>query len=135
MLTLATFRLVGEEGASAASVTRLLGITPTDSVEAGDRVGRRSPRTATNPGWSLTSAAGIEDGMELATQLHRVLDVLEPRSAQLWQLVEQGWRAKWSCFLASHATEHAAELDRVTLTRLMAVPGDLWLDVCGDGDD
>jgi hypothetical protein len=33
---------------------------------------------------------------------------------------------------ASHATEHAAELDRQILQRLLALPGEPWLDICGD---
>ena len=37
--------------------------------------------------------------------------------------------------LMATATEHAAELDRQTVQRLLALPGDLWLDVCGDGFD
>jgi hypothetical protein len=32
-------------------------------------------------------------------------------------------------------TEHAAEIDRDLMRRLLALPGDLWLDVCGDGTD
>jgi hypothetical protein len=36
---------------------------------------------------------------------------------------------------ASHATEHAAELKRDILRRIIASPGDLWLDVYGDGMD
>ena len=32
-------------------------------------------------------------------------------------------------------TEHAAELDRQTIQRIIALPGDLWLDVCGDDTD
>lgn len=39
----------------------------------------------------------------------------------------------WFCYIASHDAEHAAGLDRQTLQRLLALPGDLWLDVCGDG--
>jgi hypothetical protein len=31
--------------------------------------------------------------------------------------------------------EHAAELDRQTMQRVLALPGDLWLDVCGDDFD
>jgi hypothetical protein len=51
--------------------------------------------------------------------------------------VEDGYQANWFCHIASNAPEHAAELDHETLQRLLALPGDLWLDVCGDdtGDD
>jgi hypothetical protein len=53
----------------------------------------------------------------------------------LRQLIHEGYEANWFCSIASHATEHAAELDRLTLQRLLALPGDLWLDVCGDDTD
>jgi hypothetical protein len=45
------------------------------------------------------------------------------------------YQANWFCHLASHATEHAADLDRQLLQRLLALPGDLWLDLCGDDID
>lgn len=49
--------------------------------------------------------------------------------------VRAGYDANWFCYIASHATEHAAELDRKTLQRILALPGDLWLDVCGGNDE
>ena len=56
-------------------------------------------------------------------------------TAALWDLAGSGYEANWLCYVASHATEHAVELDRQTMQRLLALPGDLWLDVCGDGSD
>jgi hypothetical protein len=135
METSATFRLFGDARLTAAAVTRRLGIQPTRALEAGDRVGRRSSATSDSSAWLLTSSPGIETGTELAGQLHRLLAVLEPVTAPLWELARAGYEANWFCYIASHATEHAAELDRQTLQRLLALPGDLWLDVCGDGFD
>lgn len=41
------------------------------------------------------------------------------------QAVEGGSTpATWLCYIASHATEHAAELDPQTLQRMLALPGD-----------
>jgi hypothetical protein len=37
-------------------------------------------------------------------------------------------------FAWPHATEHAIELDRLLLRGLLAVPGDLLLDVMGDDE-
>ena len=82
--------------------------------------------------WLLSSGSGIEDGTELAEHLHRLLDDLEPVTARLRDLVHAGYKAGWFCYIASHATEHAAGPDRQTLQRLLALPGDLWLDVCGE---
>jgi hypothetical protein len=133
--TRATFRLFGDGGLTAAAVTRRLGIQPSRALEAGDRVGRHSNATRASSAWLLSSAHGIEAGTELAEQLHRLLAVLEPVTAALWDLVGAGYEANWFCYVASHITEHATELDRQTMQRLLALPGDLWLDVCGDDLD
>lgn len=133
--TRATFRLSGDAELTAAAVTRRLAIEPTRAFEAGDPVSSRSARTRDSSLWLLNSSAQIEDGTELSEHLHRLLATLEPVTAPLWELVHEGYEANWFCYIASHATEHAAELDRPTLQRLLALPGDLWLDVCGDGED
>lgn len=82
--------------------------------------------------WLLASGDSIEHGVELAVQIVRLLDKLEPVAADLWELVDEGYEANWFCYVASNPAEHAAELDRSLLTRLLQLPGDLWLDVCGD---
>jgi hypothetical protein len=133
--TRATFRLCGDSGQTAAAVTRRLGIAPTRAFEAGDPVSSRSARPRGCSVWLLSSSPAIEDGIELSDQVHRLLAALEPVTAPLWELIHEGYEAAWFCYLASHATEHAAELRRPTLQRLLALPGDLWLDVCGDGMD
>ena len=131
MQTTATFRLSGDATLTAEAVTQRLGILPSRAFEAGDRISRRSQATRDLSAWLLTSSPGIEDGTELAGHLHRLLD-LEPVTAQLRDLIHAGYKANWFCYIASHATEHAAGLDRPTLQRLLALPGDLWLDVCGE---
>jgi hypothetical protein len=133
--TTATFRLFGDAVLTAAAVTRRLGIQPTRALEAGDPVSSRSARTRDSSAWLLSSGPGIEDDTELTEHLHRLLATIEPVTDLLWELVHEGYEANWFCYIASHATEHAAELDRPTLQRLLALPGDLWLDVCGDGTD
>jgi hypothetical protein len=50
-------------------------------------------------------------------------------------LVHTNYQANWFCYIASHATERAVELDRQLLKRLLALPGDLRLDVSGDRTD
>ncbi|MCR6489035.1 DUF4279 domain-containing protein [Amycolatopsis sp. OK19-0408] len=113
MRTAATFRLHGPP----AEVTRRLGVRPS---------------TATDSLWCLTSPPSDS---ELAVHLTRLLDVLEPHRAALWELAEAGHPADWFCLVASHATEHAVELDRRLLGRLLTLPGELLLDVCGDERD
>jgi Domain of unknown function (DUF4279) len=133
--TTATFRLFGDATLTAAEVTRRLGIPPTRALEAGDPVSSRSSSPRSSSLWLLTSNPGIEAGTELAEHLHRLLDILEPTTGPLWELVHAGYHANWLCYVASHATEHAAQLDRPTMQRLLALPGDLWLDVSGDDQD
>jgi hypothetical protein len=123
---------VRRRDAHRRAVTRRLGILPSRAFEAGDRISRRSQATRDSSAWLLASSPGIQAGTELAEHLHRLLDDLEPVTAQLWDLVHAGYQANWFCYIASHATEHAAELDRQTPQRLLALPGDLWLDVCGE---
>jgi hypothetical protein len=132
---MATFWLSGDATLTAAAVTRQPGIQPAWAHEEGDRVSSRSRAICDSSGWGLCSSAGIEAGTELGEQLRRLLAVLEPVTARLWDLVHAGYAANWFCFIASHATGHAAELDRQALRRLLALPGDLWPDVCGDQVD
>jgi Domain of unknown function (DUF4279) len=130
--TTATFRLFGSAGLTADAVTRRLGLRPTRAFEAGEPISRRSARTRDFSTWLLSSSPGIETGVELATQLNRLLVILEPVTLLLWEMVEAGYEANWFGYVASHPTEHAVELDRPLLRRLLELPGDLWLDVCGD---
>jgi hypothetical protein len=133
--TRATFRPSGNAGLTAPAVTRRLGIQPTRTFEAGDRVSSRSARTRDSSIWLLSSSPGTEASTELTEHLHRLLATFEPVIAPLWELAHEGYDANWLCQIASHAGEHAAELDRATLQRLLALPFDLWLDVSGDGAD
>jgi Domain of unknown function (DUF4279) len=133
--TTATFRLFGHAGRTAAAVTRRLGIQPSRALEAADPVSSRTASVRDSSAWLLSSSAGIETGIELTEHLHRLLDTLEPVTALLWELADDGYEPNWFCYIASNAAEHAAELDRRTLQRLLALPGDLWLDVCGDDTD
>jgi hypothetical protein len=135
MLTKVTFRLAGYEAAlTAAAVTRRLGLQPAAAFEANTPVSRRKPpRTRGYSLWLISSSPHVEPDIGVGEHLRRLLAILEPVSAPLWELAGAGYEANWYCFAASHATEHAMELDRPILKRLLALPGDLWLDVCGDG--
>jgi hypothetical protein len=130
MRTGATFRLASDHDGGSAFVTRTLGLEPTRAFEVGDRVGRTPGATRRMSLWSLSSTLPTES--ELADHLNWLLDRLEPKTDLLWQLANQGYTADWFCLTASEATEHAVELDRPLLHRLLTLPGDLLLDVMGD---
>ncbi len=152
MLTKVTFRLAGYDAAlTAAAVTRRLGLQPASAFEADTPAARRqaprafeadtpairrqAPRARGYSLWLISSSPQIEPDVALGEHLRRLLAVLEPVTMPLWELVDAGYEANWYCFAASHAAEHAIEFDRQVLRRVLALPGDLWLDVCGDGAD
>jgi hypothetical protein len=127
--TLATYLIHGDDGSlTAAQVTRELGLVPTFSVECGERRREHGLRAATSV-WRLASSAGPETGVELSTSIARVLTLLEPVRPALWELSHAGYEFVWFCYLGSYGTEHAAELGRELLARILALPGDLLLDV------
>lgn len=134
MRTKATYRVLGDDASlTAKQVTGALGIVPARSRESGDlAVGNRRPAGISS--WFLETA-GPEDGVELSTQLEKLLAVLEPRSDKLWELSALGYEADWWCYVGSHAMEHAAEISRSLMSRLLAVPGELLLDFYDDGPE
>jgi hypothetical protein len=92
--------------------------------------------TVSEPGpWRLASAAAPVEGSELSEQLAVLLDQLHPRRGDLWALVDQGYEMDWFCYLGSHGTEHAAELPRELMQRLLDLPGTLLLDVYDESPD
>jgi hypothetical protein len=134
MRTVATFRLIGaEQGHTASAATARLGVQPSRAYEAGTPVCPGSDKIREVSSWYLDSG-GPAYSVALAAQLHRLLYVLEPVAAPVWELVKAGYWANWFCYLGSYPAEHAAELDRATLQRLLLLPGDLWLDVYDDYD-
>src|SRR5258708_432458 len=123
MLTKVTFRLAGyDAGLTAAAVTRRLGLQPASAFEADTPVSRRkAPRTRGYSLWLISSSPNVEPDVGLDVHLRPLLAIPEPVTPALW--------------VPAHASEDAGELDRPLLQRLLALPGDLWLDVCGDGAD
>jgi Domain of unknown function (DUF4279) len=125
--SLARLRLISQTG-TAAHVSEVLGIVPSYFHEVGDLI-RNSERSYESSSWHLDSAQEIEEGVELADCLRQLLDRVEPAAASLWHLEGEGYRVSWPCILGTHTLEHSVELDRQTLQRLIALPGDLWLDI------
>jgi hypothetical protein len=130
MRTGATFRLASDHDGGSAFVTRTLGLEPTHAREVGDPVGRTPGNVRRMSLWTLSS--GLPSERELEDHLTWLLDRLAPKADLLWHLVSQGYTADWFCLAASEVTEHAVELNRPLLQRLLTLPGDLLLDVMGD---
>jgi hypothetical protein len=131
MRTQVTFRLFGRDHLAASEVTDRLGISPSRCFEIGEPLTPGSAETRTSSGWLLSSGDDIDEG-ELAPRIEKLLGVLEPKTDELWDLVGEGYRASWFCFVASTTTEHATRLDRALLARLLFMPGALLFDACGD---
>jgi len=127
--TQASFRLFGDSGLPASAVTQALAFPPTLSYEVGDPISSRSTKLRDSSLWLLNSSDQIESGVELETQLERLMEILEPLADRLHGLVELGYHANWFCYVESDAAEHAVELPRPLLQRLIGLPGGLWLDV------
>ncbi|MFC5382166.1 DUF4279 domain-containing protein [Aquipuribacter nitratireducens] len=123
-----TFRLWGDGSETAGDLAERLGVPSDDAAAGGDAVGRGRRESL----WSIASGPRPEDDVELTVQLHRVMDRLEPVAEALWEFVRAGHEANWFCYVGSHSLEHAVELDRGTLQRLLTLPGELWLDVYPD---
>src|SRR5258708_2710706 len=56
-------------------------------------VSRRSAKVRDSSAWLLASSAGIEVDTELSEHLHRLLASLEPVTALVWELVQEGYEA------------------------------------------
>jgi len=124
--------IISGSGGSAAHVTTSLGLAPTRYAEAGDPVRRGSSKIAENSGWILHSH--VEGpGVEVDDSLGALLDLIEPKAHTLWQLEGEGYFVVWRCVAATNDLEHAIEIDRGNLRRLVDLPGVLRLDVYDDG--
>lgn len=77
----------------------------------------------------------MREPSELAEHLIELLDVVEPLTGRLVDLVSDGYRMDWFCFVEARALEHAVELDQPLLARLAALPGSLLIDTYGADED
>jgi hypothetical protein len=125
----ATLRIRSDDG-SARHVTQLLGIEPDSAVEIGDVLGSVSPRPATHAMWALDSPI---DERPLNVHLAALCERVAPVAELLEQLVVEGYRMDWFCFVSSQS-QGSVELDHRLLRTLARFPVDLTLDLYG-GDD
>ena len=129
---MATLRIYSELG-SADDVTARLGLAPSSSHRPGERRGARQGASRRTTGWSLCTE--MREPSELAEHLIELLDRVEQLVNPLADLVADGYRMDWFCFVESRAMEHAVELDQQLLARLAALPGPLLIDIYGADED
>jgi len=87
--------------------------------------------------WSISSSETPQEDVTLDEELRKLLEVVEPVGEHLKELHTRGCEITWSCFLEATPIEGMNVIERETLQRLVALPGDLLLDVYGvdDSDD
>jgi hypothetical protein len=118
---------VQHESRGIQRVTEVLGVTPTESFEAGEPYARGS-RTREHSHWALDSPV---DG-ELEEQLRALLDRFLPHREALELLRREGYRLAWTCYVEECDGDGAVALSSDLLRDLGAVPVDLWIDSYAD---
>jgi len=113
---------------SAAHVTDVLGLAPTESFDTGDAYARDT-RTRTHSAWSLESPS---DDPSLEVQLRALLDLVDSRGPALRALAAQGFQLTWTCWVEEADGDGAWSLTSALLRDLGALPVDLWFDSYAD---
>ncbi len=124
----ATLRIFRQSApGSAAAVTRILGVEPTDSHEAGQPRSGRDPRPWRSATWSLES--GLPWQCPLADHLTVLCDVVEPKRDGLIRLAEEDHSLDWFCFIEVARGQGGVKLELGLLRRLAGLPVVLDLDI------
>jgi hypothetical protein len=127
----ATLRIRTESG-SARYVTQLLGIEADNAIEIGDVRRSVSPQPATHAVWMLDSPI---DERPLDVHLAALCERVAPVAELLDQLVVEGYRMDWFCFVSSQS-QGSVQLDHRLMRTLARFPVDLTLDLYGgDNED
>ena len=112
-------------------MTERLGIEPTTSFEHGDLYVRGTKQRAQS-GWNLASGPP-DDGEDLERHLRALVDRLLPLRAIVEELAVEGYRMKWSCFIAEENGQGGIDLSHTLIRDLALVPVALWFDLYVEG--
>jgi hypothetical protein len=115
------------ESLTAAHVSEVLGVEPSESFEIGDTFARGT-RVREHSHWALDSPAGGDLEMQLRALLNRV----EPLHLALRDLHDEGYRLTWACFVENHDGDGAFTLSAELVNDLGTFPADLWIDAYAD---
>lgn len=107
----------------AHHVTEVLGVTPTESFDAGERYARGS-RTREHAHWAVDSTV---DG-DLEAQLRALVDRFLPLRERLELLAREGYRLAWTCYVEERDGDGVVTLSSALLADLGTLPVDLWID-------
>jgi hypothetical protein len=109
---------------------------PTEAAERGAPVSHRGSDGPVRSRTRWTLASSLADDEPLAAHLDALLDVLEPRAAEVRALIGEGCRADWFCFLEARPSGNLVSIEPPTLTRLASLGAELVLDIYdSDPDD
>ena len=115
------------ESLTAAHVSEVLGVEPTESFEVGDGFAGGT-RTRDHSHWALDSPV---DG-DLETQLRALLNRFEPLHLALRDLRDEGYRLTWTCYCEEGDGDGAITLSAGLINDLGTFPADLWIDAFAD---
>jgi Domain of unknown function (DUF4279) len=122
----ATLRL-SSDTATAAQVTRRLGLAPSFSAECGEPITPSNPtRLRDSCLWRLDSR--LDDHQPLHRHLVDLLDQLVGKHQVLTELAVS-YDIDWFCLAATDNTQGSVELPHELIARLAALPGHLVLDL------
>jgi Domain of unknown function (DUF4279) len=124
----AALRISSDLG-SAAAVTSLLGVEPTNSHEIGDARSNRNPGTWRHSHWALESTLAEEE--PLGTHLEQLLDVVEAKRSEIQSLKNDGYSLDWFCFVSIEDGQGGVMLAPTLLARLAHFGVSLDLDLYG----
>jgi len=111
------------ESLSAARVSEVLGVEPSESFEIGDPFARGT-RVREHSHWALDSPS---DG-DVEAQLRALLNRLEPLHLALRDLHDEGYRLTWTCYVEEHDGDGAISLSAALINDLGTFPADLWIE-------
>lgn len=126
--TRACLRISADHGTTAA-VSETLGLVPSLCHDIGEPRNARDSRPWTALLWALDSDLPESAGLE--EHLHRLCDLVGPRTAVLHELVGQGFQLDWFCFVDVEDGQGGVCLSAALLGRLAGIPADLDLDIYG----
>jgi hypothetical protein len=126
--------IIQSEVLAADEISERMGLQPTNVVDKGAPISRRSLDAGQRRHTTWELASGLPDDADPAAHLDALLPLVEPRSSALRQIQRTGATAFWSCFVTAKPTGNLLWFEPEVLSRLGEVGAALEFDVY-DSDD